>query len=125
MTPPEIEVTFQPHGKRAKFSPGITVMKAAQNLGVDISTLCSGKGTCGKCKVRIMGDAGAGLERTESELKHLSEDEIQAGTRLACMTRLGASTVVYVPLRSRLGTQRLQTEGLDVPVEPNPLVRKY
>jgi len=101
------------------------VMKAAQALGVAISTVCAGKGTCGKCKIRVMGEAGTGLERTESEMKHISEDVIQAGIRLACMTRLGASTVVYVPLRSRLGTQRLQTEGLDVPVEPNPLVRKY
>jgi uncharacterized 2Fe-2S/4Fe-4S cluster protein (DUF4445 family) len=100
-------------------------MEAAQALGVDISTLCAGKGTCGKCKIRVMGDAGDTLERTESELKHLSEDEVQAGIRLACLTRLGESTVIHVPLRSRVGSQRLQTEGLDVPVEPNPLVRKY
>jgi len=125
LAPTEIEVTFQPHGKRATFPPGITVMEAAQALGVDISTLCAGKGTCGKCKIRVMGEAGTGLERTESEMKHLSEDEIQAGIRLACLTRLWESTVIYVPLRSRVGSQRLQTEGLDVPVEPNPLVRKY
>jgi len=100
-------------------------MEAAQTLGVDISTLCAGKGTCGKCKIRVMGDAGESLQRTDTELKHLSEDEVQAGMRLACLTRLEESTVIYVPLRSRVGSQRLQTEGLDVPVEPNPLVRKY
>jgi uncharacterized 2Fe-2S/4Fe-4S cluster protein (DUF4445 family) len=100
-------------------------MEAAQALGVDISTLCAGKGTCGKCKIRVMGDAGERLQRTDTELKHLSEDEVQAGIRLACLTSLKESTVIYVPLRSRVGSQRLQTEGLDVPVEPNPLVRKY
>jgi uncharacterized 2Fe-2S/4Fe-4S cluster protein (DUF4445 family) len=100
-------------------------MEAAQALGVDISTLCAGKGTCGKCKVRVMGDTGVSLERTKSEIKHLSEDEVHAGIRLACLTRLRESKVIYVPLRSRVGSQRLQTEGLDVPVEPNPLVRKY
>nr|MBC8498512.1 2Fe-2S iron-sulfur cluster binding domain-containing protein [Candidatus Bathyarchaeota archaeon] len=88
-------------------------MEAAQALGVDISTLCAGKGTCGKCKIRVMGEATTRLERTESEMKHLSEDEVQAGIRLACLTRLGESTVIYVPLRSRVGSQRLQTEGLD------------
>jgi len=100
-------------------------MEAAQALGVDISTLCAGKGTCGKCKIRVMGEPGERLQRTDTELKHLSEDEVQAGISLACLTRLEESTVIYVPLRSRVGTQRLQTEGLDVPVEPNPLVRKY
>jgi uncharacterized 2Fe-2S/4Fe-4S cluster protein (DUF4445 family) len=100
-------------------------MEAAQALGVNISTLCAGKGTCGKCKIRIMGESGESLQRTDTELKHLSEDEVQAGIRLACLTRLAESTVIYVPLRSRVGSQRLQTEGLDVPVEPNPLVHKY
>jgi len=100
-------------------------MEAAQTLGVDISTLCAGKGTCGKCKIRVMGEAGESLQRTDTELKHLSEDEVKAGIRLACLTRLEEPTVIYVPLRSRVGSQRLQTEGLDVPVEPNPLVRKY
>ena len=100
-------------------------MEAAQALGVDISTLCAGKGTCGKCKIKVMGEAGASLERTDTEMKHLSKDEIQDGIRLACVTHLKESTVIYVPLRSRVGSQRLQTEGLDIPVEPNPLVRKY
>ena len=125
MAPAKIEVTFQPHGKRANFPSGITVMEAAQALGVGISTLCAGKGTCGKCKIKVMGEAGTSPERTETELKHLSEEEIQAGMRLACLTHLKESTVIFVPLRSRMGIQRLQTEGLDVPVEPNPLVRKY
>jgi uncharacterized 2Fe-2S/4Fe-4S cluster protein (DUF4445 family) len=100
-------------------------MEAAQALGVDVSTLCAGKGTCGKCKIRVMGNAGVNLERTESELKHLSKDEILTGIRLACLTKLKESVVIYVPLRSRIGSQRLQTEGLDIPVKLNPLVRKY
>jgi uncharacterized 2Fe-2S/4Fe-4S cluster protein (DUF4445 family) len=59
------------------------------------------------------------------ERKHLSEEEVQDGFRLACTTRLGVSTVIYVPLRSRIGTQRLQTAGLKVPVKLDPLVKKY
>ena len=125
MVPTKIEITFQPHGKRANFPRGISVMEAAQALGVDISTLCAGKGTCGKCKIKAMGETGAGFERTDTEMKHLSEDEVKDGIRLACVTHPKESTVIYVPLRSREGSQRLQTEGLDVPVEPNPLVRKY
>ena len=75
---PEIEVSFQPHGKRAKFPQGVTVMEAAQALGVDISSLCGGKGKCGKCKVRVIGDLGTASEPTDIEMKHLSEEEIRA-----------------------------------------------
>ena len=122
---PEIEVVFQPHGKRANFPPSVTVMDAAQALGVDISSLCGGKGKCGKCKVRVLGDLGTASEPTDIEMKHLSEEEIRDGFRLACTTRLGASTVIHVPLRSRIGRQRLQTGGLEVPVKLDPLVKKY
>ena len=122
---PQIEVVFQPHGKRAEFPPGVTVMEAAQALGVDISSLCGGKGKCGKCKVRVLGGDGTVSEPSDKELKHLSEEEIRDGFRLACTTRLGASTVIHVPLRSRIGRQRLQTGGLEIPVKLDPLVKKY
>jgi uncharacterized 2Fe-2S/4Fe-4S cluster protein (DUF4445 family) len=122
---PEIEVAFQPHGKRAKFPPGVTAMKAAQALGVDISSLCAGQGKCGKCKVRILGDPGTVSEPTDIEMKHLSEEEIREGLRLACTTLLGSSTVIHVPLRSRIGSQRLQTAGLEIPVRLDPLIKKY
>jgi len=100
-------------------------MEAAQALGVDISSLCGGQGKCGKCKVRVLGDSGTASEPADLELKHLSEAEVRDGFRLACITRLGASTVIHVPLRSRIGSQRLQTEGLEVSVKLDPLVNKY
>jgi len=100
-------------------------MEAAQALGVDISSLCGGQGKCGKCKVRVLGGLRAVSEPTEIEMKHLSEEEVRDGFRLACTTRLGASSVIHVPLRSRIGSQRLQTAGLEVPVKLDPLVKKY
>ena len=122
---PEIEVSFQPHGKRAKFPQDIPVMEAAQALGVNISSLCGGKGKCGKCKVRVLGYLETASEPSDKELKHLSEEEIRDGFRLACATRLRVSTVIHVPLRSRMGSQRLQTGGLEIPVKLDPLVKKY
>ena len=121
----QIEVVFQPYSKRAKFSSGITIMEVARALGVDISSLCGGKGTCGKCQVKVQ-KGGEGLNPlTEREMKYLSEDEVKAGIRLACQAQLTVPSTIFVPARSRVGKQRLQTEGLEVPVKPNPLVKKY
>ncbi len=121
----EIEIVFQPYGKRAKFPPGIVIMDAGKTLGVDLSSLCSGKGTCGKCKIKVQKGADGLSPLTEKELKHLSEEELNASFRLACQAQLTTPSVIYVPLIRRVGVQRLQTEGLDVPVKPNPFVRKY
>ncbi len=46
-------VMFQPSGRRGHVSDGKTIAQAAQEMGVDIKSICGGKGTCGKCKVRI------------------------------------------------------------------------
>lgn len=43
--------------------------------------VCCGRGTCGKCKVRVLGDKQS---LTDAEKSFLSVDEIEAGYRLAC-----------------------------------------
>lgn len=120
------EVVFFPHGRRDFFAPGTTLMDAAYKLGVDISTVCGGKGTCGKCKVRIdEGNESLGPVKP-GETKHLTKDMIEQRYRLACLVKVkNAPLKVYVPEISRVGKQRLQTEGLEVPVTPKPMVRKY
>jgi len=125
--PGEEKIVFFPYGKREWFPKGeVNIHDAAKSLGIDLSSLCAGKGTCGKCKVKIE----KGIEQlnpiTEQELKHLTEEEIKGNYRLACQSRPTSSVVVYVPERSRVGKQRLQTEGIEVPIKRlNPLVKKY
>lgn len=121
----EVEVVFQPYGNRSKFRPGTTILNAAKTLGVDISSLCGGSGTCGKCKVKVQNGVEGLSPPTEKESKHLSQEELSATIRLACQVQLTLPSIIFVPERSRVGKQRLQTEGLEVPVEPAPLVNKY
>ena len=126
--PGQVKVVFFPYGKR-KWYPkeeGVSIIDAAKALGIDLSSLCGGKGTCGKCKVKIEKGMEGLNPLTEQELKKITEEEIEANYRLACQIIPTASVVVYVPERSRVGKQRLQTEGLEVPVKRlNPFVRKY
>lgn len=121
----QIEVIFQPDGKRAKFAAGTSVLEAAITLGVDISSLCSGIGKCGKCEVRICQETSGINDLTRTERMLLSKKKIKEGVRLACQTRLYSSSTIVIPPESRTGNQRLQTEGLTVKVETNPIVRKY
>ncbi|RSN72845.1 MAG: ferredoxin [Thermoproteota archaeon] len=121
-------VIFQPHGRRGSFKKGTSILDAAKELGVDISSVCGGRGLCGKCKVKIVKGSDYLSPADPSELKFLTKEEIEAGYRLACCAKIFApcEVLVLVPERSRVGKQRLQTEGFEVPVMRfNPAVRKY
>lgn len=48
-----------------------------------IDAPCSGNGSCGKCRVRL--EAG---ELDSYPTSHLSEEELEAGWRLACLSRI-------------------------------------
>ncbi|MCO1604567.1 ASKHA domain-containing protein [Desulfosporosinus nitroreducens] len=58
-----------------------TLMEALIRHQLPVDNICNGKGTCGKCKVRVMKNASV---PSAQDLKHLNEVEIQAGFRLAC-----------------------------------------
>ena len=44
-------VIFTPSGRRGRFAEGTTVLDAARALGVDIDSVCGGRGICGRCQV--------------------------------------------------------------------------
>jgi len=48
---PEALVVFTPSGRRGRFARGTTVLDAARSLGVDIDSVCGGRGICGRCQV--------------------------------------------------------------------------
>ena len=121
----KFEVIFLPHGRRDTFKSGTRLLDASQALAIDLASDCGGKGTCGKCKVRIDEGYDSLGKIKPSEEKHLTKDMIDKGYRLACLAKIRAPLKVYVPEISRVGKQRLQTEGLEVPVTANPFVRKY
>ena len=44
-------VIFTPSGKRGRFALGTPVLTAARQLGVDLDSVCGGRGICSKCQV--------------------------------------------------------------------------
>ena len=51
MTTKEARVVFTPSGKRGSFPLGMPVLDAARSLGVDVDSVCGGRGLCGRCQV--------------------------------------------------------------------------
>ncbi len=88
-------VTFKPNDRQVYVPAGADLIEAARQAGVTIATPCGGKGTCGKCIVRILsGDIDS------DSLGLLPKSTVADGYVLACKTRLLDSPVtVEVPER--------------------------
>lgn len=73
--------------------PGQNLREALALAGLDPGGTCGGRGTCGKCKVRIEGNIKpmSALERNK-----LLPDEIKAGERLSCFCTVEESLTVRV-----------------------------
>ena len=46
-----VQVVFTPSGKRGDIKAGKSVLEAAQQLGVDLDTVCGGRGICDRCQI--------------------------------------------------------------------------
>ncbi len=77
-------ITVVENGKTIQISDkeGTSLQELLRSQGVYVSAACGGKGTCGKCKVQMLSGA---TKIGEMDRKHLSEEELEAGWRLACM----------------------------------------
>ncbi len=111
-------IDFQPIGRRVEAEAGETILQAAQRGGVGIAAVCGGGGTCGRCLVQIM--SGTVSPAQDNERRHISLAQLERGLRLACVARVQGDLKVNVPASSLTTTQRTQTEGreLDVPFDP-------
>ena len=86
-------VKFEPSGVTIDVAVGSELLDAARKAGVDIDSPCGGKGTCGKCLVRITsGDVDS------DNLGILPESVVIDGYVLACKSKvLDVDVVVEVP----------------------------
>lgn len=107
-------------GLRVQVGAGQSLLDAARSGGVELVALCGGAGTCGTCRVRVI--EGPCSPPTLEELATLSAEESAAGTRLACETKPCGHVRVSIPPESLSGGQRLQLEGQEIPISPDPVV---
>lgn len=127
MTQRKVKMKVLPYGKKAEAELGERIFDVLSDLNLDVTSICGGRGICGKCKVEIKRGVEFLSPITTSEGRLLSEGEIKRNVRLACQTITASpgEVEVYVPRRSTRTKQVLQIKGLKVKVKPKPLVRKY
>jgi uncharacterized 2Fe-2S/4Fe-4S cluster protein (DUF4445 family) len=116
-------VIFTPSGRRGRFAEGTTVLDAARKLGVDIDSVCGGRGICGRCQVeQSVGEfAKHGIVSAPDHLSPFGSIEtdyradkgLAADRRLACAAHLRGDVVIDVPPESQVYRQVVR-KGLDV-----------
>ncbi|MBE0481238.1 MAG: DUF4445 domain-containing protein [Dehalococcoidia bacterium] len=116
-------VYFEPVGRGGQCSGERSILDCARELGVGIVSLCGGQGTCHSCKVRVV--TGNVSPPTTAEYEAFAGEELADGWRLACQARPESDCLVTLPPASMTTVQRMQVEGLEVPVQPEPSVRGY
>jgi uncharacterized 2Fe-2S/4Fe-4S cluster protein (DUF4445 family) len=102
-------IDFEPVGRRVEITPGESLLEAANSAGVELVSICGGKGSCDGCRVRIM--SGKLSSPTSDEESFFTPEELEEGYRLACQARPLTDVKVDVPSESLATTQRLQVEG--------------
>lgn len=72
-----------------------TLLEVAEKLELPIKSTCGGNGKCGKCVVKIV--EGALPEPTKAERKHLGDEKLEQGYRLACEVTINENCKVELP----------------------------
>ena len=115
----KLEVIYKPFDKVTRVPPGTTLFSAAHWIGLPIDSTCGGRGTCGKCKVRVVEGAS---EVTSADHRLLRKDEVDNGWRLSCQARIYEDMACEVPQLLRV--PKAATMGLSRLVIIDPNVRK-
>ncbi|MHB1346764.1 MAG: ASKHA domain-containing protein [Candidatus Humimicrobiaceae bacterium] len=119
----KIKIEVEPIGMRFFSANPVNCLKAIQEAGIEIKSICRGKGTCGKCRIIFLG--GTADEPTNMELKLLTEEEISHNVRLACQHDFKEDTTIYIPASSLSEEQKLQVSGQEREIKIDPVIKKF
>ena len=108
-------VIFTPSGKRGRFAHGTPILTVARQLGVDLDSVCGGRGICSKCQVSpgygefskhgvtVHENALTGWNAVEERYK--SKRGMLDGRRLGCQACVMGDVVIDVPPESQVHKQ--------------------
>lgn len=88
-----------PSGLRVACDDGDSLFDVAQRAGAPLATACGGQGTCGLCRVKVVGGEAHLSAYTEAEKRHLGNVYFITKVRLGCRARVAGGDVVVEPKR--------------------------
>ena len=101
------KVIFQIEGGKpvaAECNVGDNLLELARRSNVAIDAPCSGNGSCGKCRVKLVeGD----LESIQT--RHISDEEYAEGWRLSCSSKVAGDCTIFVPDIASAYQSRMKT----------------
>ena len=125
-------VVFTPSGHRGDVSPGTTVLDAARRLGVDIDSVCGGRGICGRCQVEpmfgefakhgITADASHLSPSGTVEADYRGRRPLTEDRRLSCTATIRGDLVVDVPAESQVHRQVIRKDIDQGDIELDPVL---
>ncbi|MGR3984482.1 MAG: ASKHA domain-containing protein [Gammaproteobacteria bacterium] len=134
-SPPDtVQVIFTPSGKRGQIAAGKSVLEAAQQLGVDLDTVCGGRGLCDRCQIdQSIGDfAKFGIKSDPAHLSPPSAAEreffgadAKPQRRLGCQAKLRGDAVIDIPPESQAHRQVVRKRADVHGITLGPAVRLH
>ena len=131
----DVRVVFTPSGRRGRFAKNTTVLEAARELGVDLDSVCGGRGICGRCQIELSEGSFAkhGIESRHDHLSSFSrveadyarEQSLADNRRLGCSSRILGDVVIDIPPDSQVHRQVVRKRAEVHDIDINPLVRLY
>jgi len=128
-------VVFTPSGRRGRFPIGTSLLQAARALGVDIDSVCGGRGLCGRCQITVSEGEFAkhGLVSSSDHLSPFCEVEsryvravgMATDRRLSCSTQMLGDVVIDVPAESQVHRQVVRKRAEVHDIEVDPVVRLH
>ena len=110
-----MKVIFQIEGAtpvEIECNAGDNLLELARRANVAIDAPCSGNGSCGKCRVKLVEGQ---LETIPS--RHITDEEYEAGWRLSCNSKVLSDCTVFVPDIASAYQSRMKTADLSSPEE--------
>jgi Na+-transporting NADH:ubiquinone oxidoreductase subunit F len=89
-----ITVTHGEESRQLEVQGGSPLLGYLTAHGVNVSSSCGGRGTCGYCKVRVVSGGGQILPTEEL---FMSRQEKAEGMRLACQAKVKNDIAIAIP----------------------------
>ncbi|MDB4122683.1 ASKHA domain-containing protein [Octadecabacter sp.] len=128
-------VIFTPSGKRGHFPEGTPILTAARQLGVDLDSVCGGRGICSKCQIQpsygefskhgVTVHDDALSEWNSVEQRYKDKRGLIDGRRLGCQATVQDDIVIDVPAESQVHRQVVRKEASARAMVMDPAVRPY
>jgi len=132
----KILVDFEPISRRIPLSLNKNFYELLIKNGIQITSICGGLGTCGKCKILIQKGLKFLNAPTDFERKIFSKNELESGWRLACQTIPKKENIqeikknrppqfrIFLPDELLVEDFKILTAGTHKKVNINPAIKK-